>query len=540
MKILGDQGSQILEELETFIDKMPHQKRRRFFYVLDYVTHYFRGERRVPKLDELGFYEEVEELKNLGFIVETQGYLRGITYTKLEIKGELETSIKNILSQKYYPLFREDDVHNKLREIITKSLSAATKLWHKIIEYQWIESKEVEYTISGYGEYQTDVIHLCEELSKCELGYYIGYYSKSGNYSDEFVFRYNPIDTQTLFLKIVEEEVNKVISSLDPATRWCAYLKYVFPDMDEQFALNNTTNRFLPNEIKQAFAKLPDLKLEKFKEVVETILTKERERLLEVIKNLIKRDPLVAQALSALLMFAEEQERSYQISSWNLGKIKEIFSNVYERKLSYYINILRNFGIILWSNYGDIIIPKMVDEVFNEVMRGGAVEIKMFESELDAEAFIEEIMSKATHNVKIWDPYVSSRTLRIVEKAIEPQKVLVEILSSQPTILENIIALNQKGIKITAKIIYQKKGEKYLSPFHDRYLIIDQKYAWHFGPSIHAAGQKSWESASLFPETFGKVVLDAFIYNFNRKDEEWNQEGYQVKLFDSKSNSATK
>ncbi|NWF86229.1 hypothetical protein HXY32_00195 [Candidatus Bathyarchaeota archaeon] len=531
-----ESDNQILDELKKLMTRLPEEQQRRAFYVLDYVLNYYRGERRLPKLLEMGFHNELTELKGIGVVVETSEYWRGQTYSRLHIKDELKEEIVNLLREKYHPAFEDKVVTEKLRKIVGKSLSAATKLWHKVEEFKRMEPKIIEHTLSGYGEYQRDIIELGEDLAKCELGFFIGYWSTSWTtYSDEFIFRSEPIDAQALFLKIVEEEANRTFTSFTPAMRWCAYLKFLEPDADERFLLNNRTTRFFPAEIKEAFNKLPDLRIEKFREVAETVLAKERERLLDVIKNLLNRDSSIAQAIGTLLLLAEEKERYLNINNWSLGKIKETSAHSYE-KLCNYTKILSDFGVILTSNYGDLIIPKMLQEVFDEAIKGGALELKIFESELDAEAFIEEAMAKATSNIKIWDPYVSTRTLRIIEKSINPNSVGVEILSSQPIIIDEILTLIMKGIKIKAKMVYQKKGEKYLSPFHDRYLIVDHRYVWHFGPSLHAAGEKAWETASLFPEQFAKIILDAFLYNLYRNAEEWKQDGYQVieKEFESR------
>ncbi len=525
--------NQILDELKRLIMGLPEQQQRRTFYVLDYVLNYYRGDRRLPKLLEMGFHNELTELKSIGIVIETSEYWRGQTYSRLHVKDELEEEIVNLLKEKYYPAFEEREVTEKLRKVVGKFLFAAIKLWHKVEEFK---RRETEYTLSGYGEYQSDIIKLAKELAKCELGFFIGYWTTSwSTYSDEFIFRSEPIDAQALFLKIVEEEVNRIFTSFTPAMRWCAYLKFLEPDADERFVLTNRTTRFFPAEIKEAFNKLPDLRIEKFREVVETLLAKERERLLDIIKNLLNRDSSIAQAMGALLLFAEEKERYLNVNNWSLEKIREIFTHSYE-KLCNYTKILNDFGVVLTSNYGDLILPKTLPEVFDETIKGGALELKIFESELDAEAFIEETIAKATSSIKIWDPYVSTRTLRIVEKSIKPNSVCVEILSSQPIVTDEILTLIKKGIKIRAKMIYQKKGDRYLSPFHDRYLIVDDRYVWHFGPSLHAAGEKAWESASLFSEQFAKIILDAFLYNWCRNAGEWKQEGYQVveKGFESK------
>jgi hypothetical protein len=514
---------QILDELKKLIARLPEESQRRVFYVLDYILNYFHGERRIQKLSEVGFQRELTELMNLGVVVEASEYWRGRTYPKLLIKEELKEDINNLLREKYYPTFQEEEVAEKLREIVRKSLSTATKLWHEILSRP-MRSKMMEYPLESQG----NVVELGKELAQCGMGYFIGYWSTSWiSYSDEFTFRTEPIDTEAIFLKIVEEEVNRVFTSFTPATRWCTYLKLLEPNADERFILNNSTIRFLPAEIKEGFSKLLDLRVEKSEEVVKTIFTKERERLLNVIKTLLNKDSSIVQVIGTLLLLAEEKERYLSINNQSLEKIKEISSYSYER-LCGYIKILMNFGVILTSNYGDLIIPKILQEALNDVLKGAAVEIKIFESELDAEAFIEETMARAISNIKIWDPYVSTRTLRIIEKSIKPNSLLVEILSSKPTIADEIQKLINKGMKIKARIIYKKQDGEFLSPFHDRYLIIDQRYVWHFGPSLHAAGEKEWESASLFSGQFSKAIFEAFMYNFSKNDEEWERDGYRV------------
>jgi len=523
MEEKAETESSTIVELEKLVSTISDEKRQRIFYVLDYILHYFTGERRIPKLSELGFGSEVIQLKNVGVIKETSLYCKGHNYSHLYIEKEIQEKIRNLLKEKYYPLFDETKITETIRKITKESLTAASRLWHKVEEFD-----SVQYTLSGYGEYETEVSRLGEELAKNGLAYLIGYWSTSWTeYCDDFIFRKEPFHVRTIFLKIVEEEVSEVFTSFTPEIRWCLYLKFIEPNANEEFMLRNATNRFLPSEVKRAFSRIPILKVEKFKPIIETLLTKEKERLSHVLRTLVNRDSISVFGLSTLFLLSQEKERYLQIGKWSFDKIKEISTSTYET-LCGYVKIFKDFGMILESNYGDLIIPKILTDVFNEEIKGGAVEVKIFESELDAQSFIEEVMSKAISNVKIWDPYVSTRTLRIIEKCIKPNTIQVEILSSQPPILDEVLTLIRQGMKINAKIIYQKRGEKYLSPFHDRYLIIDELYVWHFGPSLHAAGEKGWESATLFSESFGKIVIQAFKYNFERENEDWKKDGYEV------------
>lgn len=519
----SEKNDSAFRELKDLLHKLPPEKRKRTLYVLDYVMNYFVGERRVPQLTSLGFGDELNRLKEIGIVNEVTRYWRGNTYTFLYIKEGLSEKIKELLEKEYYPLFVENKIAEEIAKIVKKSLAAASKLWHKVQEF---ETKE--YVLSGYGEYDSEVNKLGEELAKNGLGYLIGYWSTSwAEYCTELVFRKDPINIREIFLKVVEEEINKVFTSFTPEMRWCLYLKHVKPDADADFMMRNRTARFLPAEIKKAFQSVPDLKIEKLEHILGTLIDKEKERLSSIIRNLINRDITSILCLSTLVLLGIDRDRYLEIDKWHQNEFEKTFTHL-EKAMRTYIDIFKDYGIVLESNYGDIYIPKLSVEVFQEQMKGGAVEVKIFESQLDAQSFIEEKISKAVSTVKLWDPYVSTRTLRMIERSIKESEVTVEILSSQPIILEDIISLRKKGMKVKAKVIYKKKGEKYLSPFHDRYLIIDEVHVWHFGPSFHAVGEKEWESATLFPENLGKIITQAFAFNFTKKKEDWEKEGYEV------------
>lgn len=511
-----------LTSFKNFLDSLTEKARQRFFYALDYVLNYFRGDRRIPHL--YGINDEIIKLEELGIVYRTSYNWRGNVYLGIKVKEGFEEEIRNLLREKYYPTFKEDEIENMLRNIVREFLSAASELWNQT------RLGVREYTLSVSG-FESDprartLKQLAEKLSECGLGYLVGYYSSRWITSyDEFFFRTEPCDVQKIFMRVTEEEINNAFTTFGPAERWCAYLKFLQPTADEKFLMNNAS-RFLPLEIKEAANKVLNLKIETFDRVVSTLLLKEEERLLEIARNHSIRDPFFAQVIGMLLSLGGEEGQCLIIPKHSLDVFKETFSGLCE-KLSTYIRILQNHGVVLISNTGDLVIPKILQNVFNQIVKGASLEVKIFESKLDAEAFVEEEIAKAKSNIKIWDPYVKLETLGIIERSVKPNSILVEILSSQPEIIKGILALMMKQIKVKAKIIYRKQDEKYRSPFHDRYLIIDERYVWHFGPSLHAAGEKEWESASLFPEYIAERIVDAFKYNFD-KTEQWRQRGYEV------------
>lgn len=52
---------------------------------------------------------------------------------------------------------------------------------------------------------------------------------------------------------------------------------------------------------------------------------------------------------------------------------------------------------------------------------GGAIQVKFLESNLDGRSFIEEELGHATQKIKIWDPYLSARTLRFIKGSVNKE-----------------------------------------------------------------------------------------------------------------------
>ena len=511
-----------ISDLQKLLNVSPEENQRKILYVMDYVLHYFRGERRIPKIAYYGFANEIQQLKEIGVVEETRLYWRGHEYQHLFVKEEVKNEIERILKERYYPIFDADTTAKRIREIVQSSFPAATRLW------QAVQKFEIgEYSLSEPSSYDKEIMDFGEKMMANGLAYLIGYWSTSWSmFSDEIIFRKEPLDIRGIFLKIVEDEMISALSSFSPEMKWCLYLKHIYPKPDEQFFLKNATTSFLPFQIKSALSRIPSLEMEKFKEITESILTEQRERLSETIRSMVTRDPTTVAVLGMLFTLGKEEGRYYKIDSWSLNKVKETLRD-YDVFLQY-ISYFKNLGVVLESVYNELIVPKIVWEVFCDEIKGKAVEVKIFESELDGQSFLEEKIGKATSNVKIWDPYVSTRILAILERSIKSKNVQVEILSSQPTVIDEIIQLARKGMNIKSRIIYLKEEKKYRSPWHDRYLIIDSDNVWHVGPSLHALGQKGWESAELFAKSLGETIVDAFMYNFSKKKEDWKKEGYEV------------
>ncbi|MGB8781418.1 MAG: hypothetical protein WCD81_12320 [Candidatus Bathyarchaeia archaeon] len=514
-------SDQAIAELTKLLNESTEVSRQRIFYVLDYAVNYFKGERRIPKITH-EFPTEVQKLKEMEVVEEAPLYWKGNKYLRIFVKAEAAVEISRLLKERYYPIFTLDAVTVRIRESVISAFPAAARLWSGVQQF-----KIDEYTLSEPSLYNQEAMNFGEKLMAAGLCYLIGYWSVSWiSYSDEIIFRKEPIDVRDVFLEIVENEMTTALSSFSAEMKWCLFLKHVNPKADERFFLKNSTTSFLPNQIKNALAKLPSPEIAKSKEAVESILTEQRKRLSETIRSLINRDPTTVAVLGTLFTLSREEEKYRKVDSFSLGKIKETLRNYDD--FEQYIAYFKSLGIVLESTNGEILIPKITWEIFCDEIKGRAVEVKIFESELDGQSFLEETMSKATSSVKIWDPYLSTKTLTILERSIRSNKVQIDILSSHPEVIPDIIHLLKEGVKIAGRFVYTKKEKSYWSPWHDRYLMIDTDNVWHIGPSLHAAGQKKWESAELFARDLGRLIADAFKFNFRKNKEDWDSEGYTI------------
>jgi|Deesub1362A_J573_1020465.scaffolds.fasta_scaffold00028_137 hypothetical protein len=514
-----------IKELEKYLKTLPIEDQRRILYVLDYILNYFTGDRRCPVLIELRFFNELQTLKQMGIVKEEKRYWRGNSYDHLSIANDILDAVKKLLEEQYYPTITEEYIKQRIEDVVRNFVTEATELWGDVVEFD-----ANQYTLMGFSRKNYNLVELGKELSKNEVGYLIDYWTSSwSEHCKDFIFRKYPVDARKMFIEVVEEEINRIFTSFSPVMRWCLYLRYLVSDADKRFILKNMTSRFLPREIEEAIASLPSLKIGKAQDVQSSLIEKERERIERLIKTASQCDQNLIAVLQVLILFGEEKEKVIEISKYKLDKIKEVVPQKLGDVFQLYIEKMREYGIVLETNYGDLLVPIMVKDVLTTQLKG-SVEVKIFESELDGQAFIEEEMAKATSSIKIWDPYVSTKTLRLIKRSVR-QNIQVKILSSLPEYANEILNLKKKGYDISAVIVYNKEKKAPRSPFHDRYLIIDDKTVWHFGPSLHGAGEKEYESAVHLPENAGKLIIDAFNYNFFSKQEsEWGEDFKVVKI----------
>ena len=115
----------------------------------------------------------------------------------------------------------------------------------------------------------------------------------------------------------------------------------------------------------------------------------------------------------------------------------------------------------------------------------------------DALHFISDLVRSAEKSIKIIDNYIDDRVLKILSK--RKQKVKADIYSNgiDQKLKNDIVKHNQQY-----PVIYLH----FTSSFHDRFLILDDKFIYHIGASIKDLGTKCF-AFSKMDDTSLKLVL---------------------------------
>ena len=116
----------------------------------------------------------------------------------------------------------------------------------------------------------------------------------------------------------------------------------------------------------------------------------------------------------------------------------------------------------------------------------------------DAFSLIVSLIQKAEKEITLIDGYVDVGTLNLLAKKNEG--VSVTVYTHQRTRLSNIDVANFNAQ-------YPALEVKYTSVFHDRFLILDGKTAYHIGASLKDAGKKTFGIALINDESITKDIL---------------------------------
>lgn len=516
----------IQADFEKLFQTLPEDKRKKILIVLDYVLNYNRGERVSHKLNEMNLRNEQNDLMKLGVVNRLEGSHKGYKYEVLSINEETTEFVKELVEKRLYPAFADvDKIRREIWHVITGNFRSALKLFEEIAQFE----NATTYTLSTQHSYDPETRDFGNLLSKEGFGYSIGYRTvKAAAYYDEFIFRNKPIDLKAFFSKVMKDEIRTKLSSLSPAERWCIFLKYVNPNTRDDFFIQNKA-RFLPEEIGKAVKKTPEIKSKAFMDSFDPVLNEMKSKFSATLRNFFLRDINSLLHFSLLLVLSDTQENICRIGSYKLNRLEEIDSTAYNSMMEY-VDIFCREGVILKDSTG-LIIPAFVKEIFESETRGNILETKIFSDKLDAETFICDLVGKGENKIKIWDPYVTKNTLQLISEGVGSKKVQVKILSSEPRIFPGLKHFLNLNISLGVKIIYRKTDNRYESPFHDRYLIVDDVEVWHFGPSLHGAGLREAEMAGQLKREWGERVIDSFKYNWEKDKGAWEDENWTIREF---------
>ncbi len=117
----------------------------------------------------------------------------------------------------------------------------------------------------------------------------------------------------------------------------------------------------------------------------------------------------------------------------------------------------------------------------------------------DAFSLLTSIIQKAKKNIKLIDGYVDVNTLNILSKKNKGVHVVCYTHKSTRLTAQDVKTFNAQ---------YPFLEVKHTNSFHDRFLILDNKTAYHVGASLKDAGKKCFALTLLTDEELVKSLLD--------------------------------
>lgn len=127
----------------------------------------------------------------------------------------------------------------------------------------------------------------------------------------------------------------------------------------------------------------------------------------------------------------------------------------------------------------------------------------------DAFSLLVDLVSRAQKRLVLVDNYVDINTLNILAKKKENVEVIVYTVTGTRLSVKDVNNFNQQ---------YPILRVNYTGVFHDRFLIIDDTYAYHIGASMKDAGKKCF-GISLINDT--RIVHD-ILERLRLETEEMN------------------
>ncbi len=147
------------------------------------------------------------------------------------------------------------------------------------------------------------------------------------------------------------------------------------------------------------------------------------------------------------------------------------------------------------------------DKIFDYISEHEESSQKIFfEGQIyDAFSLLVDLISKAENRIVLIDNYVDIGTLNILSKKKEGVTVTIYTLKKTRLSEGDINNFNQQ---------YPKLEIKFTKLFHDRFLIVDDNFAYHIGASIKDAGKKCFgisliEDRRIVQDIVNRLTLEA-------------------------------
>ena len=130
-------------------------------------------------------------------------------------------------------------------------------------------------------------------------------------------------------------------------------------------------------------------------------------------------------------------------------------------------------------------------------------------SQHDAYVSIRAILSRATKQIEIVDPYIDQSILTVLSTFIEPG-MSVRILTSK--LPADFILEAGKWLIQYAGVHLEARTTK---TFHDRFIVLDSDGCWHVGCSLKDAGNKAFMISELEDENNRTALLAQVATSWN-------------------------
>lgn len=141
------------------------------------------------------------------------------------------------------------------------------------------------------------------------------------------------------------------------------------------------------------------------------------------------------------------------------------------------------------------------EQIFTYISEHEEVSQKIFfEGQIyDAFSLLTKLVSKAEKKIVLIDNYVDVGTLNILAKKKSDVDVTIYTLKKTKLSQEDVNSFNQQYP--TLEVFHTKR-------FHDRFMLVDDLYAYHIGASVKDAGKKCFGINTIEDKAIVKDILE--------------------------------